>query len=91
MTNPVNRSRFLGAGRRGRRAIPINAADLLAFLKRLDGSQAWKCVGLPPDADLVAVEVDQRSGQIVLVVSSAAWEGSVLESRVPWQQLKFTT
>lgn len=81
--------RKLIANRWGLRAIPLQPESLLAFFKLLDGQRILRCEGLPPDAELERVEVDQRSGLIVLIVRSSLWTASVLQSRIPWLELKF--
>jgi hypothetical protein len=75
---------------RGLRAIPLNAFLLLQLFKRLDGSQAMQCHGLPPDTELEEVTVDTKTGQIVLIVSSSIWEARSVRSRIPWLKVTFT-
>ena len=64
-------------------------AQLLRARCLMDGGKAIRCEGLPPDAELEGAEVDRKTGQIVLLVKSAAWPASVLSGRVLWLELKF--
>jgi len=89
MESPTQLARRLKRGRRGRKAIPINAENLLALFQSLDGSRAIRCEGIPPDAEIERVEVDSRSGQIVLVIRSALFAPSLLATRMEWLVPRF--